>query len=45
MLQKFKIHLFSPSGNRDTYQNEKFMRGYRFLEAELHDKDRVKSGR
>ncbi|BAT82082.1 hypothetical protein LR48_Vigan462s001700 [Vigna angularis] len=33
------------TGNRDTYQNEKFMRGYRFLEAELQDRDRVKSGR
>ncbi|TKY45611.1 Phosphatidylinositol 4-phosphate 5-kinase 2 [Spatholobus suberectus] len=33
------------TGNRDSYQNEKFMRGYRFLEAELQDRDRVKSGR
>ncbi|KAG4958954.1 hypothetical protein AAZX31_13G067500 [Glycine max] len=33
------------TGNRDTYQNEKLMRGYRFLEAELQDRDRVKSGR
>ncbi|KAE9595932.1 hypothetical protein Lal_00030445 [Lupinus albus] len=33
------------SGNQDSYQSEKFMRGYRFLEAELQDRDRVKSGR
>ncbi|KAJ1375775.1 Phosphatidylinositol-4-phosphate 5-kinase, core [Sesbania bispinosa] len=33
------------TGKRDSYQNEKFMRGYRFLEAELQDRDRVKSGR
>ncbi|CAL0315512.1 unnamed protein product [Lupinus luteus] len=33
------------TGNRDSYQSEKFMRGYRFLEAELRDRDRVKSGR
>ncbi|KAL2317762.1 hypothetical protein Fmac_031638 [Flemingia macrophylla] len=33
------------TGNRDSYQNEKLMRGYRFLEAELQDRDRVKSGR
>ena len=32
-------------GNRDSYQIEKLMRGYRFLEAELQDRDRVKSGR
>uniref|UniRef100_A0A7N0ZW90 Phosphatidylinositol 4-phosphate 5-kinase n=1 Tax=Kalanchoe fedtschenkoi TaxID=63787 RepID=A0A7N0ZW90_KALFE len=29
----------------DSYQNEKFMRGCRFLEAELQDMDRVLSGR
>jgi len=29
----------------DSYQSEKFMRGYRFLEAELQDRDWVKSGR
>ncbi|KAL1337032.1 hypothetical protein AAHE18_10G106100 [Arachis hypogaea] len=33
------------TGNRDSYQSEKLMRGYRFLEAELQDRDRVKSGR
>ncbi|KAF7829869.1 phosphatidylinositol 4-phosphate 5-kinase 1-like [Senna tora] len=33
------------TGTRDSYQSEKFMRGYRFLEAELQDRDRVKSGR
>ncbi|XP_057974772.1 phosphatidylinositol 4-phosphate 5-kinase 1-like [Malania oleifera] len=33
------------SGKKDSYQNEKFMRGYRFLEAELQDMDRVLSGR
>ncbi|RDX70417.1 Phosphatidylinositol 4-phosphate 5-kinase 1, partial [Mucuna pruriens] len=33
------------TGKQDSYQNEKFMRGYRFLEAELQDRDRVKSGR
>jgi 1-phosphatidylinositol-4-phosphate 5-kinase len=33
------------TGNQDSYHNEKFMRGYRFLEAELQDRDRVKSGR
>ncbi|OIV96686.1 hypothetical protein TanjilG_09228 [Lupinus angustifolius] len=33
------------NGKQDSYQSEKFMRGYRFLEAELQDRDRVKSGR
>ena len=33
------------SGRRDSYQNEKFMRGCRFLEAELQDMDRILSGR
>ncbi|KAG5019022.1 hypothetical protein AAZX31_06G104500 [Glycine max] len=33
------------TGKWDSYQSEKFMRGYRFLEAELQDRDRVKSGR
>ncbi|WCJ44591.1 phosphatidylinositol-4-phosphate 5-kinase 1 [Euphorbia peplus] len=33
------------SGNLDSYQNEKFMRGCRFLEAELQDRDRILSGR
>ncbi|XP_019415596.1 PREDICTED: phosphatidylinositol 4-phosphate 5-kinase 1-like isoform X2 [Lupinus angustifolius] len=33
------------TGSHDSYQGEKFRRGYRFLEAELQDRDRVKSGR
>ncbi|KAJ9146346.1 hypothetical protein P3X46_028625 [Hevea brasiliensis] len=33
------------SGNKDSYQNEKFMRGCRFLEAELQDRDRILAGR
>ncbi|KAI9097894.1 hypothetical protein K1719_025665 [Acacia pycnantha] len=33
------------TGNRDSFQIDKFMRGYRFLEAELQDRDRVISGR
>ncbi|KAE8669123.1 Phosphatidylinositol 4-phosphate 5-kinase 2 [Hibiscus syriacus] len=33
------------NGNKDSYQNEKFMRGCRFLEAELQDMDRVLAGR
>ncbi|XP_022980942.1 phosphatidylinositol 4-phosphate 5-kinase 1-like [Cucurbita maxima] len=33
------------TGNKDSYRNEKFMRGCRFLEAELQDMDRVLSGR
>ncbi|KAK4276773.1 hypothetical protein QN277_014881 [Acacia crassicarpa] len=33
------------TGRQDSYQSEKFMRGCRFLEAELQDRDRVKSGR
>ncbi|KAK6938457.1 MORN motif [Dillenia turbinata] len=33
------------SGRKDSYQQEKFMRGYRFLEAELQDMDRVLAGR
>ncbi|CAK9327747.1 unnamed protein product [Citrullus colocynthis] len=32
------------SGYKDSYQNEKFMRGCRFLEAELQDRDRVLAG-
>jgi len=32
------------AGYKDSYQNEKFMRGCRFLEAELQDMDRVLSG-
>ncbi|KAF1868844.1 hypothetical protein Lal_00048123 [Lupinus albus] len=33
------------TGSRDSYQYEKFMRGHHFLEAELQDRDHVKSGR
>lgn len=40
-----KMVSFPLLGARDSYQSEKFMRGYRFLEAELQDRDRVKSGR
>lgn len=32
-------------GKSDSFQNEKFMRGYRFLEAELQDMDRILAGR
>uniref|UniRef100_A0A803NL92 Phosphatidylinositol 4-phosphate 5-kinase n=1 Tax=Cannabis sativa TaxID=3483 RepID=A0A803NL92_CANSA len=32
------------TGQKDSYQNEKFMRGCRFLQAELQDMDRVLSG-
>ncbi|XP_010544414.1 PREDICTED: phosphatidylinositol 4-phosphate 5-kinase 1-like [Tarenaya hassleriana] len=32
------------SGNKDSFQHEKFMRGCRFLEAELQDMDRKLSG-
>ncbi|KAL6512071.1 Phosphatidylinositol 4-phosphate 5-kinase 1 [Orobanche gracilis] len=40
-LSPFMFH----TGNGDSYQNEKFMRSCRFLEAELQDLDRVLSGR
>lgn len=33
------------TGKKDSFQSEKFMRGCRFLEAELQDMDRVLSGR
>uniref|UniRef100_A0A5B6Z6H5 Phosphatidylinositol 4-phosphate 5-kinase n=1 Tax=Davidia involucrata TaxID=16924 RepID=A0A5B6Z6H5_DAVIN len=33
------------TGKTDSYQNEKFMRGCRFLEAELQDMDRILAGR
>ncbi|XP_057798197.1 phosphatidylinositol 4-phosphate 5-kinase 1-like [Salvia miltiorrhiza] len=33
------------TGKSDSFQNEKFMRGCRFLEAELQDMDRVLAGR
>lgn len=46
MLPNFlNVILFPLLGNQDSYQSEKFRRGYRFLEAELQDRDRVKSGR
>ncbi|KAK8649144.1 hypothetical protein V6N13_129878 [Hibiscus sabdariffa] len=32
------------TGKEDSYQNEKFMRGCRFLEAELQDMDRILAG-
>ncbi|KAJ7965619.1 Phosphatidylinositol 4-phosphate 5-kinase [Quillaja saponaria] len=32
------------TGKKDSYHNEKFMRGCRFLEAELQDMDRVLAG-
>jgi len=35
----------SYAGRIDSYQNEKFMRGCRFLEAELQDMDRILAGR
>ncbi|GLT70872.1 hypothetical protein SLA2020_429250 [Shorea laevis] len=33
------------TGKKDSYQNEKFMRGCRFLEAELQNMDRILAGR
>lgn len=33
------------AGKKDSYQNEKFMRGCRFLEAELQNMDRILAGR
>ncbi|MCE3051784.1 hypothetical protein HAX54_050795 [Datura stramonium] len=36
---------FLRTGKNDSYQNEKFMRGCRFLEAELQDMDRILAGR
>ncbi|CAA2966878.1 Phosphatidylinositol 4-phosphate 5-kinase 2 [Olea europaea subsp. europaea] len=33
------------AGKTDSFQNEKFMRGCRFLEAELQDMDRILAGR
>lgn len=33
------------TGKKDSYKNEKFIRGCRFLEAELQDMDRVLAGR
>lgn len=40
-----KSESFSFPGKRDSYQNEKYLRGRRFLEAELQDMDRVLAGR
>lgn len=37
--------VFPFSGNNDSFRYEKFMRGCRFLEAELQDMDRVLAGR
>lgn len=39
------IKCLTCAGKKDSYQNEKFMRGCRFLEAELQDMDRILSGR
>ncbi|XP_047321480.1 phosphatidylinositol 4-phosphate 5-kinase 1-like [Impatiens glandulifera] len=36
---------FLRNGKNDKFQNEKFMRGCRFLEAELQDMDRILAGR
>lgn len=33
------------AGKKESYQSEKFMRGCRFLEAELHNMDRILAGR
>lgn len=43
--EKHKSKLCLLSGKSDSYQNEKFMRGCRFLEAELQDRDRILAGR
>ncbi|XP_051139452.1 phosphatidylinositol 4-phosphate 5-kinase 2-like [Andrographis paniculata] len=40
-LSPFLLH----RGKSNSYQNDKFIRGYRFLEAELQDMDRVLAGR
>lgn len=40
-----RLMLKSCAGRIDSYQNEKFMRGCRFLEAELQDMDRILAGR
>ncbi|KAK2971005.1 hypothetical protein RJ640_023437 [Escallonia rubra] len=42
---KMGLSPFLLRNGKDSYQNEKFMRGYRFLEAELQDMDRVLAGR
>ncbi|GER38715.1 phosphatidylinositol-4-phosphate 5-kinase [Striga asiatica] len=38
-------HFCFTSGSNNSYQSEKFMRGCRFLEAELQDMDRILAGR
>lgn len=45
ILIELRLIMLLLLGKQDSYQSEKFMRGYRFLEAELQDRDRVKSGR
>lgn len=45
LIKDFIVFLKHISGKSDSYQNEKFMRGCRFLEAELQDMDRVLAGR
>lgn len=45
ILIELRLIILLLLGKQDSYQSEKFMRGYRFLEAELQDRDRVKSGR
>ncbi|XP_057532637.1 phosphatidylinositol 4-phosphate 5-kinase 1-like [Amaranthus tricolor] len=42
---KMGLSPFVLRGKRDSYRNEKYLRGRRFLEAELQDMDRVLAGR
>ncbi|XP_021748643.1 phosphatidylinositol 4-phosphate 5-kinase 1-like [Chenopodium quinoa] len=42
---KMGLSPFVLRGKRDSYRNEKYLRGHRFLEAELQDMDRVLAGR
>lgn len=42
---KIGLSPFVIRGKRDSYQNEKYLRGCRLLEAELQDMDRVLAGR
>uniref|UniRef100_A0A7C9EWC7 Phosphatidylinositol 4-phosphate 5-kinase n=1 Tax=Opuntia streptacantha TaxID=393608 RepID=A0A7C9EWC7_OPUST len=42
---KIGLSPFVLRGKRDSYQNEKYLRGCRLLEAELQDMDRVLAGR
>lgn len=44
-VDKMGLSPFVLRGKRDSYQNEKYLRGRRFLEAELQDMDRVLAGR